>query len=469
MNITPVPGLPPGYSVERIWQDGTLNVRISHQGQLLREETLSPQDWLDEADGDLALATGMVGGIAAHFAYNCAAAHHRVRQVLGEDGLRDEITGIALRYRHDAHANRLEIHYSRHDKLLFGKNYSMPDLYMPHAFREDPELLWLLTDIREDFYELVARNKGEHVIRNTLNVELPEGYAAFTNYYRYDRAVIVQTHWQGAWLATALMEVEIQSFNPADDPEVETAYANAREFARRCAVIHATIREQLGDDGLHDAQRGMVLSWCYRAAEDDGDRLEIEVHRGAELLLLKNYPLPPAVHDFDAGREDVAALTRTALQPALNDWWRLCGGDTAFPGTFAAVMRTVTLPNLDDDAWHLGPASRQCLPEFVYRLLLQPGGVRGIHAVPWPGVPGEACLLFFGEMCERRLYLHLNGSNAWEKCRDNPQSWEACISDAREKNGLLQVFAKAFQLEQQDSKDDASSGVLRYRRRENVS
>ena len=27
---------------------------------------------------------------------------------------------------------------------------------MPHAFREDPELLWLLTDIREDFYELVA-------------------------------------------------------------------------------------------------------------------------------------------------------------------------------------------------------------------------------------------------------------------------------------------------------------------------
>ena len=211
----------------------------------------------------------------------------------------------------------------------------------------------------------------------------------------------------------------------------------------------------------------MALSWCYRAAEDDGDRLEIEVHRGAELLLLKNYPLPPAMRDVDARREDVAALTRTALQPVLDDWQRLCSGNTAFPGTFAAVMRTVTLPNLDDDAWHLGPASRQCLPEFVYRLCLQPGGVRGIHAVPWPEAPDEACLLFFGDLCERRLYLHIDGSsNTWEKCRDNPQSWEACISGVREKDGLLQVFAEVFQLEQQDSKGDESSGVLRYRRRQ---
>ena len=296
---------------------------------------------------------------------------------------------------------------------------------------------------------------------NPLNVELPTGYTASVTDGRRSSEIAVELHWQGGWLATALLEVEIQSFNPADDPEVETAYANAREFARRCAVIHATIREQLGDEGLHDAQRGMALGWRYCAAEDDGDWLEIEVHRGAELLLLKNYPLPPAVHDFDARREDVAALTRATLQPVLDDWRRLCSGNTDFPGTFAAVMRTVMLPDLNDDAWHLGPASRQCLPEFVYRLLLQPGGVRGIHAVPWPGVPGEACLLFFGDLCERRLYLHIDGSNAWKKCRDNPQSWEACISDEREKDGLLQVFAEVFQLEQQDNE---SSGVLRYRR-----
>ena len=139
-------------------------MRISYQGRLLREETLSPQDWLDEAEGDIALATDMVGGIAAHFAYNYAAAHHCVRQMLGEDGLRDETTGITLRYRHDIRANRLEIHYSRHDNPLFSHNYSMPDFYMPHAFQEDPELLLLLTDIREDFYELVARDVADETV-----------------------------------------------------------------------------------------------------------------------------------------------------------------------------------------------------------------------------------------------------------------------------------------------------------------
>ena len=308
---------------------------------------------------------------------------------------------------------------------------------------------------------------GYNIMYNELNIELPAGYAAFTTYGRRTPEIAVELYWQGTWLATALMEVEIQSFNPADDPEVETAYANAREFARRCAVIHATLREQLGDDGLHDAQVGMALSWRYRAAEDDGDWLEIEVHRGAELLLLKNYPLPPAVRAFDRKREDVAELTRAALQAVLDDWWRLIAGDTAFPGTFAAVMGESALPRINSAASRFDPALRRALPEFVYRLSQQPGGVQGIHAVPWPGVPGEACLLFFGDLCERRLYLHLNdGSNAWEKCRDNPQSWEACIRDEREKDGLLQVFAEIFQLEQQDSKDGESSGVLRYRRRQ---
>ena len=161
---------------------------------------------------------------------------------------------------------------------------------------------------------------------NKLNIELPAGYAAFTAYYgrgRHNRGVIVNMHWQGRWLTTASMEVEIQSFNPADDPETETACVNACEFARRCAVIHATIREQLGDDGLHDAQRDMALSWHYIAAEDDEDWLEVEVRRGAELLLAKNYPLPTAVRAFDDEHGDVAALTRTALQPVLDDWQRL--------------------------------------------------------------------------------------------------------------------------------------------------
>ena len=75
------------------------------------------------------------------------------------------------------------------------------------------------------------------------------------------------------------------------------------------------------------------LSWHCIAAEDDEDWLEVEVRRGAELLLAKNYPLPTAVRAFDDEHGDVAALTRTALQPVLDDWQRLRGSVIAFPGT----------------------------------------------------------------------------------------------------------------------------------------
>ena len=133
-------------------------MRIRYLGQLLCEETLSPQDWLDEADVDFALATDMVGGIAAHFAYNCAAAHHSIRQALGENGLHDQNTGITLRYRHDLHANCLEICYYRRDTLLTRYGYPMPDFYMPKSFQEDQEVLLSLAYLREDFYELVTRD-----------------------------------------------------------------------------------------------------------------------------------------------------------------------------------------------------------------------------------------------------------------------------------------------------------------------
>ena len=75
------------------------------------------------------------------------------------------------------------------------------------------------------------------------------------------------------------------------------------------------------------------LSWHYIAAEDDEDWLEVEVRRGAELLLAKNYPLPTAVRAFDDEHGDVVALTRTALQPVLDDWQRLRGSAIAVPGT----------------------------------------------------------------------------------------------------------------------------------------
>lgn len=287
---------------------------------------------------------------------------------------------------------------------------------------------------------------------NPLNIELPQGYTAFATYGQCTPEIAVVLYWHGEELATALMEVE----NPADGPEVETAYANAREFARRCALIHATIREQLGDEGLHDAQHGMALGWCYRAVEDDEDRLEIEVRRGAELLLLKNYTLPPAVRAFDARHEDVAALTRTVLQPALDDWQRLCDGDTAFPGTFEAVMNGISLPDFNQDTYCLGAVLQQALPEFVYRLQQQLGKVTGFRVTASRKQNGNHTnvvhlLLLGGGSRTHLLNIRIDGSSLWEKCVGNPQTTTASVADTVGLMALLRLFARIFQVKHSET------------------
>lgn len=151
--------------------------------------------------------------------------------------------------------------------------------------------------------------------QNQLQVELPQGYEAFADYERHDEMVSVEVQWQGKTLASGWIIVAMLSV-AYYEPDLGSAYANAREFARRCATIHTTIREHLGDNGLHDADSGMALAWTY-TAEDDEDRLEVEARQHGTLVLQQSCPMPPAMRDFDDAPEDVVALTRTALQ-ALN-------------------------------------------------------------------------------------------------------------------------------------------------------
>ena len=150
--------------------------------------------------------------------------------------------------------------------------------------------------------------------QNQLQVELPQGYEAFADYERHDEMVSVEVQWQGKTLASGWIIVAMLSV-AYYEPDLGSAYANAREFARRCATIHTTIREHLGDNGLHDADSGMALAWTY-TAEDDEDRLEVEVRQHGTLVLQQSCLMPPAMRDFDDAPEDVVALTRTALQDA---------------------------------------------------------------------------------------------------------------------------------------------------------
>ena len=283
-----------------------------------------------------------------------------------------------------------------------------------------------------------------------LHVELPQDYAAFATYRRHTPEIAVELHWQGEELATALVEVETQSSNPVDDPETGIVYANAREFVRRCATIHVTIRKHLGDDGLRDAESGMVLTWHYTVAEDE-DRLEIEVRQAEALILVKNYPLPPSVHDFDANPEDVGALTRAALQPALDDWQRLLGGDTAFPGTFTTVMSKSTPPDFNGDTYCLGAALQQSLLEFIYCLHQQLGKVSGFRVTASREHDGNhtniVCLRLFGDSGRTHLLnIRIDGSSLWEKCEGNPWITTASVADTVGLMALFQLFAKFFQM-----------------------
>jgi len=47
-NTKPVPGLPAGYSADRLWQDGKVVLHIQHHNHLLRREIFDPDTWLDD-------------------------------------------------------------------------------------------------------------------------------------------------------------------------------------------------------------------------------------------------------------------------------------------------------------------------------------------------------------------------------------------------------------------------------------
>ena len=151
--------------------------------------------------------------------------------------------------------------------------------------------------------------------QNQLQVELPQGYEAFADYERHDEMVSVEVQWQGKTLASGWIIVAMLSV-AYYEPDLGSAYANAREFARRCATIHTTIREHLGDNGLHDADSGMALAWTY-TAEDDEDLLEVEVRQHGTLVLQQSCPMPPAMRDFDDAPEDVVTHCLAGAQHSV--------------------------------------------------------------------------------------------------------------------------------------------------------
>ena len=162
-NTKPVPGLPPGYSADRLWQDGKVVLHIQHHNHLLRREIFDPDTWLDDLTDDPAATPAIAESMAEFYARAFVTLHTNLRQQLGENGLHDDASGISLRYclgrcKKDPCCDSLEVGFYQHARLLRSNSYR---LYMPYFnpcgdFREIPELL---EPVLEDFWQIIDEHR----------------------------------------------------------------------------------------------------------------------------------------------------------------------------------------------------------------------------------------------------------------------------------------------------------------------
>ena len=129
---------------------------------------------------------------------------------------------------------------------------------------------------------------------NPLNVELPQGYTVFATYGRRTPEIAVELYWQGKMLATALLEVEIQSFNPADDPEAETAWDAHR---LHCSVAHLQLLhwnemptnspfdQILSGHDVYELLLQFYPAHVWRPGEEPAFMQDAPVHEGNPLCL----------------------------------------------------------------------------------------------------------------------------------------------------------------------------------------
>ena len=162
-NTKPVPGLPAGYSADRLWQDGKVVLHIQHHNHLLRRETFDPDTWQDDLTDDPAATPAIAESMAEFYARAFITLHTSLRQQLGENGLHDDASGISLRYclgkcKDNPCCDNLDVGFYRHGRLLHRHTYR---LYMPYF---DPcgdfwEIPKLLEPVLEDFRQLIDEHR----------------------------------------------------------------------------------------------------------------------------------------------------------------------------------------------------------------------------------------------------------------------------------------------------------------------
>ena len=151
--------------------------------------------------------------------------------------------------------------------------------------------------------------------------DLPLGYHAERLWQ--DGKVLLHIHHHNRLLRREIFDPDTWLDDLTDDPAATPAIAEhmAVMYARAFVTLHTSLRQQLGENGLHDDASGISLRYCLGKCKGDPccDNLDVGFYRHGQLLRSDSYRLYMPYFDPCTNFREIPDL----LEPVLEDFWQL--------------------------------------------------------------------------------------------------------------------------------------------------
>ena len=122
---------------------------------------------------------------------------------------------------------------------------------------------------------------------------LPSGYSADCIWQ--DGKAVLHIHHHNRLLRREIFDPDDWLGDLTDEPAATPAIAEhmAEFYARAFVILHTSLRQQLGENGLHDSASGISLRYCLGQRKGDPccDHLDVGFYRHGRLLRSDSYRL----------------------------------------------------------------------------------------------------------------------------------------------------------------------------------
>ena len=151
--------------------------------------------------------------------------------------------------------------------------------------------------------------------------DLPLGYSADRLWQ--DGKVVLHIHHHNRLLRRETFDPDDWLGDLTDDPAATPGIAEdiAVLYAQAFVTLHVCLRQQLGENELHDDASGISLRYCLGRCKKDPccDSLEVGFYQHARLLRSNSYRLYMPYFNPCGDFREIPEL----LEPVLEDFWRL--------------------------------------------------------------------------------------------------------------------------------------------------